>query len=162
MTSQQIEKTTSRNMAELGIVRLSKNATLPIKATKDSIGYDLFSAESVVIEKQDKALIATDIRIVLPKGCYGRIAARSGMSFYKHCLVGAGVIDRDFTGQLKVLLFNLGQKEIYVHLGDRIAQLICEQALSPPIKELDDAPQEDDDGTDNIRKMSGFGSSGGF
>lgn len=41
--------------------------------------------------------------------------------------VSAGVIDRDFGGEAKVLLRNLSGREFWMRRGDRIAQLIVFQ-----------------------------------
>jgi dUTP pyrophosphatase len=40
---------------------------------------------------------------------------------------GAGVIDADYRGPVKVLLFNLSGDEFKVGEGDRVAQLIVER-----------------------------------
>ena len=46
----------------------------------------------------------------------------------KHSITtGAGVIDADYRGQVKILLFNLGDKDFAVNEGDRIAQLVIER-----------------------------------
>src|SRR5262249_122169 len=72
----------------------------------------------------------------------------------KSCIdVGAGVIDPDYQEQIKVLLIKHGTKEFKVHNGERRAQLILEQALSPYIiyvPELDET----------LRGRGGFGSTG--
>lgn len=48
----------------------------------------------------------TDICVAIPAGHYGRIAPRSGLT-WKHSLdTGAGVIDEDYRGELRVILFN--------------------------------------------------------
>ena len=44
--------------------------------------------------------------------------------------VNAGVIDADYTREIKVILVNLGNKEYKIHKGDRIAQLIVERIAS--------------------------------
>ena len=44
--------------------------------------------------------------------------------------VNAGVIDADYTGEIKVILVNLGNKEYEIHEGDKIAQLIVERIAS--------------------------------
>ena len=51
-------------------------------------------------------LIFTDLAFEIPKGCYGRIAPRSGLAKLWGIDVGAGVIDPDFRGNLRVFLFN--------------------------------------------------------
>ena len=58
----------------------------------------------------------------LPRGCYGRIAARSGMALFHHISVGAGVIDEDYRGNIGVLLFNHWDTPFVINRGDRIAQ----------------------------------------
>ena len=53
-----------------------------------------------------RVLCLTDIQIALPMGCYGRVAARSGLAIKHGIDVGAGVIDADFCGNIGVVLFN--------------------------------------------------------
>lgn len=75
------------------------------------------SAEKTVVPAKGKALVATDISIACPPGTYGRVAPRSGLGMLqwiqgwwiavKHFIdTGAGVIDEDYRGPVKVLLFN--------------------------------------------------------
>ncbi|RWS01678.1 deoxyuridine 5', partial [Dinothrombium tinctorium] len=68
---------------------LSTNATAPTKATANSAGIDLYSAHDYVIRAKGKALIKTDIQLLIPPGCYGRIAPRSGLAFNHFIDVGA-------------------------------------------------------------------------
>ena len=41
--------------------------------------------------------------------------------------VNAGVIEADYTGEIKIILVNFGTKEYEIHKGDKIAQLIVER-----------------------------------
>ena len=50
--------------------------------------------------------------------------------------VGAGVIDSNYRGEIGVILFNFGEEDFVVSMGDRIAQLIFEKIKTPKIKEL--------------------------
>ena len=45
-------------------------------------------------------------------------------------MVNARVSDADYTGEIKVVLVNLGRENYSVHLGDKIAQLIVERIIS--------------------------------
>ena len=65
--------------------------------------------------------MATGIAIPVPAGTYGRIASRSRMSVKLSIDVGAGVIDEDYTGEVKVLLFYHSDKQYHIREGDRIA-----------------------------------------
>ena len=59
----------------------------------------------------------------MPTGCYGRIAPQSGLALKKFIDIGAGVVDEDYRGELGVVLFNFGDEEFKVNIGDKIAQL---------------------------------------
>ena len=113
----------------------SEHAKLPYHATIDAAGYDLYAAEDVTIDAWRNSAVSTGISITsFPKNCYGRIAGRSGLALYDNILVGAGVIDRDYTGIVKVVLFNFNDKPFHIAIGDRIAQLICEVYIQPSIQ----------------------------
>ena len=73
-------------------------------------------------------MIHADLAIELPCGHYGRIAPRSGLSWKQHTIVSEGVIDPGYSGNVGIVLFNLGSEEVVINHGDRIAQLILEQA----------------------------------
>lgn len=60
----------------------------------------------------------------------GRIAPRSGLASKNFIDVGAGVIDADYRGQVKVLLFNHSDSDFEVKEGDRVAQLVLERVCS--------------------------------
>ena len=57
----------------------------------------------------------------------GRIAPRSGLASKHSIDVGAGVIDADYRGPLKILLFNFSDVGFEIKEGDRIAQLVLER-----------------------------------
>lgn len=61
---------------------------------------------------------------------------RSSLSWKHHIDVGAGVVDRDYRGNVGVVLFNLSQMDYEVQQGDRIAQLIIERISNPPLVEV--------------------------
>ena len=146
-------------VAKLSVTLHSCNAIIPTKGSAQSAGYDLYAAEDVTIPAMDNGLISTDISVVLPSGTYGRIASRSGLSLKHNLMVGAGVIDYDYTGIVKVVLFNFGCTAYYVKKGARIAQLICEKIVYPQsIVLVNNAPA--DVSPSSGRANSGFGSTG--
>jgi dUTP pyrophosphatase len=62
-------------------------------------------------------LISTGLQIVIPIKYYGRIAPRSGLALNHFIDIGAGVIDQDYRGEVKVLLFNFGENDFKVRIG---------------------------------------------
>jgi dUTP pyrophosphatase len=138
----------------LKVKKLTYDAIVPTRGSDGAVGYDLYSSEDAVVPNQaGRALVGTGITVVLPPGVYGRVAPRSGLAV-KHCInVGAGVIDPDYTGEIKVVLFNHGLNDFEIKKGDRIAQLVLERCETPPIEEI--SIVEDTD-----RGSGGFGSTG--
>ncbi|CAD7974544.1 unnamed protein product [Amoebophrya sp. A120] len=138
----------------LCVKKLSGNATVPTKGSKDSAGYDLSAAHETEIPAQGKGLVKTDLAIKMPAGVYGRVAPRSGLAHKKHIDVGAGVIDADYRGNVGVVLFNHAQEPLKVEKGDRVAQLILEKYLTVDgVRECEDLDETD-------RGAGGFGSTG--
>lgn len=68
--------------------------------------------------------------MLLAFGVDGRIAPRSGLAAKHFIDTGAGVIDADYRGEVKVLLFNHAEVEYRVKEGDRVAQLVLERVGS--------------------------------
>ncbi|KAK1389343.1 Deoxyuridine 5'-triphosphate nucleotidohydrolase [Heracleum sosnowskyi] len=135
------------------VKKLSEKAILPSRGSPLSAGYDLSSALEIKVPARGKALVPTDLSIAVPEGTYARIAPRSGLA-WKHSIdVGAGVIDADYRGPVGVILFNYSDVNFEVKAGDRIAQLIIEQIVTPEVTEVDDLDL-------TVRGAGGFGSTG--
>lgn len=67
-------------------------------------------------------MISTGIIVQIPDGYYGRIAPRSGLALKNGIDVFAGVIDSDYRGELKVILYNSDKENKYEYKkGDKIA-----------------------------------------
>lgn len=91
---------------KLFVKKLSEHATLPQRSSALAAGYDLSSAYATTVPKHGKALVKTDLAMVIPVGHYGRVAPRSGLATKHFIDVGAGVVDADYRGNVCVLLFN--------------------------------------------------------
>ena len=146
-------KKVNSSMLPLQVKLLSKTAQLPKKGSVFAAGYDLYASETTTIPPKDKSLVSLGISMAIPVGCYGRIAPRSGLAVKKFIDVGAGVIDSDYRGEVKVLLFNFGKEEFVVNQGDRIAQLVIERIALTDIMQVDQLDE-------TVRGEGGFGSTG--
>ena len=102
------------------VCSLVENSKLPTKKYAGDVGFDLYSTVDIVIEPHTTAVIPTGIAIELPKGFFGWITNKSS----KEYLVGAGIVDNNYRGEIKVRIFNVLNKKIYIKEGDAIAQLI--------------------------------------
>lgn len=83
----------------------------------------------------------------------GRIAPRSGLAAKNFIDTGAGVIDADYRGPVKVLLFNHSDADFAVAEGDRVAQLVLERIYTPEVEEVQELEE-------SVRGAGGFGSTG--
>ena len=135
------------------IKRLVNHAKLPIRGSKGAAGYDLHAAEKCTIPANARGVVKTGIAIEIPEGPYARIAPRSGLLVKKSIDVGAGVVDRDYRGEIGVVLINKSCKDFEVNVGDRIAQMILEQIKTPEVEEQANLDQTE-------RGEKGFGSTG--
>jgi len=135
------------------VKRLSEAATLPVRGSLHAAGYDLASAQDVVVPARGKLVVLTDLAIAVPEGTYGRVAPRSGLAAKHHINLGAGVIDADYRGNVGVVMFNHADQDFHVKTGDRIAQLVLERIVTPEVEEVTELP-------DTVRGAGGFGSTG--
>jgi len=82
--------------------RLTSNAKIPTKSSENAAGFDLFAAYSGTVPKFNSCLIMTDLSIKMPRGVYGRLSARPGISVMYNVFIGAEVI-----GKEKIRLLNV-------------------------------------------------------
>jgi len=136
----------------LRIKRLQRNAIVSTKGSRITAGHDIHALRDGTIPAQRQMLVDTGIAIGLPRGTYGRLAARSGMAGKHGIAVGGGVIDADYTRQIKVILRNHGDTSYEFKAGDRIVQLIVEKIQTHDAMEIDNLD-------DTERRTQGFGSS---
>jgi dUTP pyrophosphatase len=146
------------SLTSLQVKRLSSTATLPTRGSELAAGYDLYASETGRIPPFSRMAIPTGISLCLPTllppfQVYGSMRPRSGLSVRNGINVGAGVIDADFRGEVKVVLFNHSYIPFDYKQGDRIAQLVLEVHITPPVIETDTLP-------DTTRGSGGFGSTG--
>ncbi|KAK9368658.1 dUTPase-like protein [Lipomyces kononenkoae] len=139
----------------LQVKLLSDKAKVPTRGSALAAGYDIYGVEDYLIKAQDRGIIETDIAVAIPAGYYGRIAPRSGLATKHGLQTGAGVVDADYRGPLKILLFNHSNEDFQVHAGDRIAQMVIEKIITPEVVAV---PELDN----TERGSNGFGSTGGF
>ena len=120
----------------LRIKRHSELAHIPTRGSAMAAGYDLYNAEPATIPARGQTLVNTKISVATPKGTYGHIAPRSGLASKFSLHVGGGVINSDYRGTIRVLLFNLSDLDFEIGIGDQVAQLVLECVATPNISEV--------------------------
>ncbi|KAI5955772.1 DUT1 [Candida jiufengensis] len=155
MTTEANKKQKLEATDNLKVYLRSEKGKIPTKGSILAAGYDLYSSEEAIIPAQGQGLVSTDISIIVPIGTYGRVAPRSGLAVKHGISTGAGVIDADYRGEVKIVLFNHSKKDFEIKQGDRIAQLVLERIVNAEIEEISLAAL-----TSTDRGDGGFGSTG--
>ena len=144
-------------MVKVLIKKLNEKVKLPEYKTTGSSGLDLtaFIEQKIVIKPGGNALVPTGISIAIPEDTEVQIRPRSGLAAKNNISVlnTPGTIDSDYRGELKILIFNHGNKDFEVNCGDRIAQMVLIPVVKMELKETNNLPE-------TIRGEGGFGSTG--
>ena len=144
-------------MVKILVKKLNSRVKLPSYKTKGSSGMDLmaFLNEPVSINPQTSKLIPTGISIAIPENTEVQIRPRSGLAAKNNISIlnTPGTIDSDYRGELKVILYNHGDREFIVNNGDRIAQMVLVPIIKATFEEVESLPE-------TIRGEGGFGSTG--
>ena len=119
-------------------------------------GYDLYAEESVTlfVRAGAPAIVPTGLHIEIPSGYVGFIKDRSSMGA-RGLHVFGGVIDANYRGLVKVLLYNFSNSPVRIEAKQKIAQLIIVPALTLPTVQV---PPESL--SETVRGANGFGSTG--
>ena len=144
-------------MAKVLIKKLSPKVELPAYKTSGASGMDLmaFIEQSIKLAPNSSCLVPTGLSVAFSEDYEIQIRPRSGLAVNNSITIlnTPGTIDSDYRGEIKIILFNHGNKEFIINNKDRVAQMI----LTPIIKiEL----VETDNLTNTQRGKSGFGSTG--
>ena len=144
-------------MVRILIKKTSEEVITPKYKTDGSSGVDLsaFLNKKVVIKPNSSELIPTGLQVAIPEELEIQIRPRSGLAAKESMgvLNSPGTIDSDYRGELKIILFNHGEKDFIINNGDRIAQMVLVPILKMEFEEVDSLP-------DTVRGQGGFGSTG--
>ena len=144
-------------IADVLVCRLAHGAGLPLpaRATEGSAGYDVASAEDLVLAPMERRLVKTGFSFAIPAGFEMQVRPRSGLAL-KHGVSlpnTPATIDSDYRGELMIAMINLGAEPFTISRGMRIAQLIIARVEAPAMVEVDELPA-------SSRGTGGFGSTG--
>ena len=130
---------------------------LPAYETPGAAGMDLRAAvdEPLVLIPRARTAIPTGLCVAVPEGHELQVRPRSGLALRKGLGMpnSPGTIDSDYRGELKVLMINLGDEDILIERGMRIAQGV----VAPVVQVTIDAVTSLED---TERGSGGFGSTG--
>lgn len=143
-------------MITIALKQLDKGLPVPAYAHIGDAGCDLYSAEDVLLEPGERALVPSGIAVSIPRGYAGFVQPRSGLAA-KHgiSLVNTpGLIDSAYRGEIKVIMINLDPREAFqIKRGDKIAQFVVQKVEEVRFEVVDELDE-------TVRGADGFGSTG--
>lgn len=139
---------------------LAPDVELPTKAYGTPVGWDLSAhlisetgrAFQAIVSPRSSKMISTKLVLIPPPGYFISICSRSGMATGSIFVANSpGIVDPDYTGEIKIILYNGGHESAYIKHGQRIAQAILLPYISSELVLIDEiAP--------TARGEKGFGS----
>ena len=129
---------------------------LPEYKTDLAAAADVYSLDEKTISPKSTEVFSTGLYMRPEPGYCIRVLSRSGLSF-KHgvfVLNADGLIDEDYSDEIKIVLANFGDEPYLVREGDRIAQLKIEKVYRMSLEMTKNLP----DVTSN--RTGGLGSTG--
>lgn len=149
-------------MIELRFKRLHDEVILPRRWSDDAVGWDVHAHLISETGQRNKAIVAprstknvpTGLLIEPPPGHFVMVCSRSGLAKSSIMVANApGIIDPDYRGELRILLYNGSHETYYVQHQERIAQLFLVPVTEMTVVEVKEL-------SETGRGESGFGSTG--
>ena len=144
-------------MVKVLIKKLFPEVKLPTYKTSGASGMDLmaFIKLPITIKPKTSCLIPTGISMAFAEDYEIQIRPRSGLAAKNNISIlnTPGTIDSDYRGEIKVIIYNHGNKDFVINNSDRIAQMILTPVVKMELEETDKLPQ-------TMRGEGGFGSTG--
>ena len=144
-------------MAKVLIKKLDPAVKLPVYKTNGASGMDLmaFTKKPINVLPNTSSLVPTGLSVAFSSNYEIQIRPRSGLAVKNNISVlnTPGTIDSDYRGEIKVIIYNHGNKNFIINNGDRIAQMILTPVAKMELEETSDLPK-------TIRGEGGFGSTG--
>jgi len=153
-----------------------ENVFKPTRANPSDVGLDLFFSPdvkhgehdqekniplgSIVIMPSQCVKIRTGLRFAVPHGFCLEIKNRSSVSSKKELLVGGGVIDPGYDGEVVIIMHNVGRNPQIIKPGDKIAQAVLFPVVHVRPILVDEKKLYADKIAMSDRGNNGFGSTG--
>lgn len=151
-----------------------KHAYFPVRANPSDVGLDLFYSPdidgeddnadvnlprgSTVIMPSHSMKLRTGLKFAVPHGYCLEIKNRSSVSSKKELIVGGGVIDPGYSGEVVIIIHNVGRYPQIIKPGDKIAQAVLYPVIHVRPIHVDENELYSDSIAISQRGSAGFGS----
>ena len=120
---------------------LDKEAKIPTRKFPTDAGMDVYALEEIIIPPHTMQVVRTGVTLDFPDGTVALVWPKSRNEY----LVGAGVIDCGYQGEILVKVTNISAEELKIEKHQGIAQIVITPVVCPMIEEVDEIHQEESD-----------------
>jgi len=150
-------KAKRRNILKEVSVSVKLGATyLPEYKTDLAAAADVYSLNEKTIQPKSTEVFSTGLYMRPEPGYCIRVLSRSGLAFKNGVFVlnADGLIDEDYSDEIKIVLANFGDEPYLVREGDRIAQFKIEKTYQMAFTMVNELPNV------SSNRVGGLGSTG--
>ena len=128
-----------KDVKVLKVKKIVEEAKLPTRKYPTDAGMDFYSLNEVIIPPHTIQVVETGITVDFPDNTVALVWPKSRADF----LVGAGVIDNLYQGEILVKISNISDKELKIEKHQGLAQIIIVPVLCPLIEEVNEIHEEE-------------------
>lgn len=125
----------------LKVKRIEEEAKIPTRKHTTDAGMDVYALEEVIIPPHTIQVVRTGVTVEFPKDTVAFVWPKSRSDF----IVGAGVIDNPYQGEILVKIVNISDQNLKIEKHQGLAQIVITPVLCPVIEEVDEIHQEESD-----------------
>lgn len=125
---------------------------MPTRGSAEASCWDLYTSHDTVLLPGMGTLVPTGVAMGIPPGFCVKVYGRSSMC-RKDIAISTGIIDSDYTGEIRVQAFNHGMIPVTVYRGDRIGQFMLVKLAETELEPADTLRETE-------RGSNGWGSTG--
>ena len=111
-------------------IMLDEGAYMPVRGHATDAGLDLRTPKDVMCPAHGSVDIDTGVHIQLPRRTTGFLKSKSGLNV-KYGITSEGVIDVNYSGSIRVKLYNHSDTDYMFLAGDKVSQLVILPVIIP-------------------------------
>jgi len=141
---------------QIKIKKLKADIKMPEYAHPgEDVGLDLFSQEDYILKPGERRVFNIGFALEFPSGYAAIVKDKSSLPNHYGVHTMGGVYDAGYRGEYNVQLINLGQENVEIKQGQKIAQLVIFPVALCELVETDEL-------SESARGAGQFGSTGKF
>ena len=117
----------------LAVAKLEEDAIIPTRKHDGDAGVDFYALKDALIGPRQMGVVRTGITVQLPYHYFGLLKPKSGSDH----LVGAGVVDPDYQGEILFKIYNPHDDATSFLAGQPVGQMVLIPIVRPAVVEVD-------------------------